>query len=92
MAVTWEGSKGSLKQGDDRGTEAERGQGQEIGRTQWLIAWPLGVLYKYLLISLRVMSLTSAQVQKHKLLALMQYSELPLDATKEMQVLEGKLM
>lgn len=51
MAVTWEGSKGSLKQGDDRGTEAERGQGQEIGRTQWLIAWPLGVLYKYLLIS-----------------------------------------
>ena len=32
------GCKGSLKQGNDCETEAERGQGQEMGRTQWRIA------------------------------------------------------
>lgn len=57
-----------------------------------LVSWAKMPLNKYLLISLRVMSPTSAQVQNHKLLALKQYSELPLDATKEMKVSEGKLM
>ena len=57
-----------------------------------LVSWAKMPLNKYLLISLRGMSPTRAQVQNHELLALKQYCELPLDATKEMKVLEGKLM
>ena len=37
-----------------------------------LVSWAKMPLNKHLLISLRVMSLTSAQVQNHKLLALKQ--------------------
>ena len=57
-----------------------------------LVSWAKIPLNKYLLISSRVTRPTSTQVENHKLLALKQYSELPLAATKEMQLLEGKLM